>query len=131
MGSCCWLVWYKDPTQALCIAYTNMLVSKKPLVPNTNHRTPKMNHRAPNGSPNASMWNIVHIGYKRVRFVLSMLISWCCLRWVPSTNPVSDEIRAKGPYPQTYFDRVSTKIGGRIGRLKQRIGRLKQRIGRL
>ena len=44
-------------------------------------------HNAKSGGPNASQWNMVHVGYARFGFALGMYISCCLclfhLRWVP------------------------------------------------
>ena len=67
----------------ICVAYANMLVSKVPCGPNAKpHGT--------NASLNASQWNIVHVGYTRVRIMLAMSISSCLYtfssRWVANDN---------------------------------------------
>ena len=59
------------------IAYTKMLVSKKPRRPNANCYGPNTNHHRSNASPHLSWWNIIRIGYTRAWLALGILISWC------------------------------------------------------
>ena len=54
-----------------------MFVSKNPRAPNANPCAPKVNSHAPNAWPNASHWNIVHVGYVTVGVALALLISSC------------------------------------------------------
>ena len=54
--------------------------------------------KKPNASPNASRWNIVHVGHFHVGIALGMSISSCLrslsLRWVVNANDVSGGIQA-------------------------------------
>ena len=84
--------------RAFRLAYTNMLVSKKPRRPNAN---PPQKQRKPNGpylNPNTSRWNMVHVEHARVGFALGMSISCCLshyrLRKVANANVVSAGIWA-------------------------------------
>ena len=79
----------------------NMLVSKKPHIPNTSPNQPNASPNQPNmspTSPNVSHWNMVHIGYARVGFTLGKWVSGClspfCSCWVPNANAVSSGIWA-------------------------------------
>ena len=85
--------WFRPPTRRFRVAYTNMLVSKKPCRPNA---TPQASEQCPvhvNNArceplmPNANQWNIVRVGYTRVGFVLGMYIS-CCLCQFNLREPV-------------------------------------------
>ena len=73
--------------RVICVADTNMLVSKKLCVPNANPNHPNANCNQPIDTPNAN--NIVPVGH--VDFVLFVLFF---LRWVPNVNAVSVGIRA-------------------------------------
>ena len=57
--------WFRPLTQTFCFTYTNMLISKKPGLPNANINQLKgdpnqanTNPNQPNVTPNASRWNI-------------------------------------------------------------------------
>ena len=85
------LHWVWHLTRGVHVAYTNMLVSKKPCGPNAKPH-------GPNVSPSPSWWNIVCVGYAMVWFMLAMKIS-CCLcqlraHWVANANVVSGGIWA-------------------------------------
>ena len=59
---------------------------------------PNANPIGPNTNPNASLWNMVCIGYERVGFRLGMSISCCLshfrLHWVAKASVVSGGIWA-------------------------------------
>ena len=86
------------PNERRSCANTNMLVSKKRCGPNVTPSVPIAIPYLPNVTPNASQWNILCIGYMRVRFVLGMYISSClcrfCLRWAPNVDVPSSGIWA-------------------------------------
>ena len=59
----CGFLLGKPPTQAICVADTNMYEPDKSCGPNANSYAPNANHREPNASPNVSRCNMVHVEY--------------------------------------------------------------------